>query len=82
MNRGICWTFAALLLFFSFIFTALSANDSNNTSAIDSGRESFSISFHDVYGWLKDNSEVLQSLAILAGLILYIKRSWFMSCVE
>ena len=78
MNRRIGWAFATFLLFFLLISTALSVNESSNSSAINSSNESFLTSFDDIYGWLKDNSEVLQSLAVLAGLILYIKRSWLM----
>ena len=78
MNRGICWAFATFLLFFSLISTALSVNESSNSSAINLTNESFSTSLDDIYVWLKDNSEVLQSLAVLAGLLLYIKRSWLM----
>ena len=78
MNRGICWAFATFLLFFSLISTALSVNESSNSSAINSINESFRTSLDDIYVWLKDNSEVLQSLAVLAGPLLYIKRSWLM----
>ncbi len=75
--------FLSLLLSFLILLMPSFANNSINSPYLDAYKDSFQGIYNDFYQFLNENSAVLQSLAILAGLFLCIIRygsriiNWF-----
>ena len=73
VNRGIRWIFIAIFLSTVVIITASSTNNGSSFD-ISAIRVSLQSAFNGFYQMLRDNSEVLQSLAVISAFFLFLVR--------